>query len=161
MDPPTSIPDDTPSVGELSAAFAKQKRAKSPPLAFEKTPNDTLAPLTSPTRPQSTSILGAALSSPTMGRLNSPPPGDQQDLQVIVDQQTSAIQLLHDAFAAERQVWSLERERLYYRIASLEKLLRTGDGYRWVMYLIGLNGSVLTLSLQSSQISCSFANAQR
>ena len=120
----------TPSVGELSAEFAKQKRAKSPPLAFEKTPNDTLAPLTSPLRLQSRAVESEALRSPTMGRLNSPPPADQLDLQVIVDQQASAIQLLHDAFAAERQAWSLERERFYYRIASLEKLLRTGDGYR-------------------------------
>ena len=130
MDSNPSLSGTTPAVGELSAEFAKQNRARSPPLAFEKTPNDTLAPLTSPPRAQSGSIFDAVASSPTMGRLNSPPPGDQQDLQVIVDQQASALQLLHDAFAAERQAWSLEKERLYYRIASLEKLLKTGDGYR-------------------------------
>lgn len=54
----------------------------------------------------------------------------EQDLQVIVDQQANAIQLLHEAFAAERQVWSLEKDRLYQRIASLEQLLKTRDHYR-------------------------------
>lgn len=61
----------------------------------------------------------------------SPKSGDS-DLQAIVDQQASTIQLLHEAFAAERQVWSLEKERLYQRIASLEKLLKTNNGYRLV-----------------------------
>jgi hypothetical protein len=72
----------------------------------------------------------ALLSSPNMGRLSPLPDGDAQELQGIVDQQASAIQLLHDAFAAERHAWNRERERLYYRIASLEKLLRNADGYR-------------------------------
>ena len=58
-------------------------------------------------------------------------PESEQDLQVIVDQQASALQLLHDAFAAERQVWSLEKDRLYNRIASLERLLKTRDHYRY------------------------------
>lgn len=66
-----------------------------------------------------------------MGRLSPPPiASEAQDLQIIIDQQASAIQLLHDAFAAERQAWNSEKERLYTRIASLEKLLRVGDGYR-------------------------------
>lgn len=65
-----------------------------------------------------------------MGRLSPrAAAGDEQDLQVIVDQQAAAIQLLHDAFAAERQAWSLEKDRLHNRIASLEKLLKMGDGY--------------------------------
>ncbi len=65
-----------------------------------------------------------------MAKFSSFQEGEEPDPQVIVDQQASAIQLLHDAFAAERQAWSLERERLYFRIANLEKLLRTGNGYR-------------------------------
>jgi hypothetical protein len=130
MESTASLPGTTPSVGELSAEFAKQKRAKSPPLAFEKTPNDSLAPLTSPTRSRIGQLDNISLSSPTMGRFSPLQSADAQDLQVVVDQQASAIQLLHDAFAAERQAWSLERERLHYRIASLEKLLKTADGHR-------------------------------
>ena len=126
----SSISGTTPSVGELSAEFAKQKRAKSPPLAFEKTPNDALVPLNSPRRSHSGTIDSAA--DTTMGRLSPLQSGEAQDLQVVVDQQASAIQLLHDAFAAERQAWSLEREQLYQRIASLETLLKTGGGYRCV-----------------------------
>lgn len=76
-----------------------------------------------------------ALASPSasiMDRL-SPGSGSKQHLQLIVDQQSNAIQLLHEAFAAERQVWSLEKERLYQRIANLERLLKTGDHYRLVV----------------------------
>lgn len=118
-------------MGDLSAEFAKQKRAKSPPLAFEKTSNDSLAPLTSP-HSQTAPLTDSAENTLAriMGRLSPPRVSEEQDLQVVVDQQAAAIQLLHDAFAAERQAWSLEKDRLYHRIASLEKLLRMGDGYR-------------------------------
>lgn len=57
--------------------------------------------------------------------------GNERDLQVIVDQQANAIQLLHNAFAAERQVWVLEKERLYQRIDRLEQLLKNRDHYRY------------------------------
>lgn len=127
---PSARPGTTPSVGELSAEFAKQKRAKSPPLAFAKTSNDSLAPLTSPSSQTAPITDSASTLSHIMGRLSPARPGEEPDLQVVVDQQAAAIQLLHDAFAAERQAWSLEKERLYQRIASLEKLLKTGDGYR-------------------------------
>ena len=130
MDSSSSLPWTTPSVGELSAEFAKQKRAKSPPLAFEKTPNDTLAPLTSPSRQTTEALNSERITSSSMGRLSPSQPGEIPDLQVVVDQQASALQLLHAAFAAERQTWTLERDRLYHRIASLEQLLKTGDGYR-------------------------------
>lgn len=110
----------------MSAEFAKQKRAKSPPLAFEKTPNDALVP-----RQHVGSEAGATdIHSPNMGRWSPRQPREANDLQVIINQQATAINKLHDAFAAERQVWIVERERLYQRIASLEKLLKTGDGYR-------------------------------
>lgn len=120
-----------PSVGELSAEFRRQKQAKSPPLAFEKTPNDTIT--SPPQQEQSQQKQGldssgfgmAAMSQQTMQR----PHEEVPDLQVVVDQQAAAIQLLHDAFAAERQSWNVEREKLYYRIAQLEKLLKTGEGY--------------------------------
>lgn len=130
MESTASLPDTTLSVGELSAEFARQKRAKSPPLAFEPTPNDALAPLTSPPRSRMGQLDNISISSPTMGRLSPLQAGDAQDLQVVIDQQASAIRLLHDAFAAERQAWSLERERLHHRIACLERLLKSADGYR-------------------------------
>ncbi|KAK3702212.1 hypothetical protein LTR37_015044 [Vermiconidia calcicola] len=125
--PSASLPGTTPSVGELSAEFAKEKRAKSPPLAFEKTSNDALAPrITSPSQGEIGS--GAAVPSPSaiMGRLDT---HLSEGLQIIIDQQANAINKLHDAFAAERQTWTLEKERLYQRIAKLERLLKSGDGY--------------------------------
>ena len=57
-------------------------------------------------------------------------PQGERDLQVIVDQQASAMDRLHEAFAAERQVWSLEKDWLHQRIASLEQLLKTRDHHR-------------------------------
>ena len=129
MDSSTSA---LPSIGDLSAEFAKQKRAKSPPLAFDRTPNDALAPLTSPSpsRTARVDLTSPRSGSAVMGRLGLGEAGEQQDLQVVLDQQASAIQLLHDAFAAERQAWSLEREGLYSRIGRLEGLVRRGEGYR-------------------------------
>lgn len=127
------VSKDESSVGQLSAQLAAQKRPKSPPLAFEKTPNDALAPLISPPSDAKPSYRNFHVTSPpskgTMGRLH--PSEQQEDLQVVVDQQASAISLLHDAFAAERQAWSLERERLYGRIARLEALVRRGEGHRY------------------------------
>ncbi|GAB7360324.1 hypothetical protein MBLNU230_g8080t1 [Neophaeotheca triangularis] len=106
----------------------QKARPKSPPLAFEPTSNDALAPLISPP-PQSTTFASPPTSA--MGR-NSPPLGEGQDLQVIVDQQYNAITRLHEAFAAERQCWALEKERLHQRIGGLERLLRQRDnGHRY------------------------------
>lgn len=65
-----------------------------------------------------------------MGLSSPQAQGDEPALQAIVDQQANAIQLLHDAFAAERQVWSLERGSLYQRIAKLEQLLKNRDHHR-------------------------------
>jgi len=70
-----------------------------------------------------------------MGLLSPDVSSGEQRLQVIVDQQANAIRLLHEAFAAERQVWSLEKERLHQRIGSLEQLLKTHDHYRWARRL--------------------------
>ncbi|KAF2165403.1 hypothetical protein M409DRAFT_24253 [Zasmidium cellare ATCC 36951] len=100
-------------------------RVKSPPLAFERTPNDVLL---APT--DTGNSTGGSLGSPSnIGRASPLTPGSmhEQHLQILVDQQANAIQLLHEAFGAERQAWSLEKERLYQRIASLEQLLKTGD----------------------------------
>ncbi|KAF2719555.1 hypothetical protein K431DRAFT_228490 [Polychaeton citri CBS 116435] len=122
MSAPASAESNTPS----PPPDTQPKRPKSPPLAFEPTPNDSLAPLRSPQNQEpnmSPSIGFAGFKSPPIEA------GDGQGLQVIIDQQSAAIRLLHDAFAAERQVWNLEKERLHQRIASLEKLLKTGNGY--------------------------------
>lgn len=103
-------------------------RVKSPPLAFERTPNDALLSASDVANP-----VGASLGSPSnMGRASplSPSSMHEQHLQILVDQQANAIQLLHEAFGAERQVWGLEKERLYQRIASLEHLLKSGDHWR-------------------------------
>jgi len=66
-----------------------------------------------------------------MGLTSPQAPGSELDLQGIVDQQANAIQLLHDAFAAERRVWSLEKDRLYQRIAGLEELLKSRGHHRY------------------------------
>ena len=104
---------------------------RSPPLAFAKTSNDSLLPRLPPPYTDINSEL-LSLSPPSVMGLTSPQaPESELDLQMIVDQQASALQSLHDAFAAERQVWSLERDRLYNRITSLERLLKTRDHHRY------------------------------
>ncbi|KAK3109375.1 hypothetical protein LTR53_017434 [Teratosphaeriaceae sp. CCFEE 6253] len=119
---------DSPRSVMLSPKSTQPPRPKSPPLAFEPTSNDSLAPLTSPARSNRPFSSISSPLHPTMGIMSpQASAGAEMDLQVVVDQQASAIQLLHDAFAAERQAWSLERERLYYRIGSLEQLLKTRD----------------------------------
>ncbi|RMX98075.1 hypothetical protein D0867_12564 [Hortaea werneckii] len=103
---------------------------KSPPLAFAPTSNDALAPRIPPFQNLDTAPLESHSDSrSTMGLASPQAQGDEPALQIIVDQQANAIQLLHDAFAAERQVWSLERGSLYQRIAKLEQLLKNRDHY--------------------------------
>jgi hypothetical protein len=129
MDPPPDpLHSSPPSVGALSAEFAKQKRAKSPPLAFEPTPNDALAARI----PQSNSHSN--ITSPPRASSDMGPPQashDPQQLQIVIDQQAAALQMFHNAHAAEREAWYSERDRLYARIASLEKLLRAREGHRY------------------------------
>ncbi len=122
----TSLSDHRDPVSELSPAFPKGKGARSPPLAFEPTPNDALSPPTFRSSSNAHTTLGAM----NMGRLSPPPlAGEGYELQRVVDQQVSAIDLLHDAFNGERLAWKSEREALYTRIAKLERLLRVGDGH--------------------------------
>lgn len=118
------------AVGELSAEFARQKRPKSPPLAFEPTPNDALAPRIPYSERSDSNLTSPPRDSSSMGRLSSMSHGgDTPDLQSIVNQQAMALKLAHQAFAAERAAWDLEKDKLYARITSLEQLLRMGDGY--------------------------------
>lgn len=112
---------------ELAVSPPIAQRARSPPLAFVPTSNDALFPLRSPSVAESHRDH-SRVHSPSLSAMGLTSP-QEQDLQVIVDQQANAIQLLHEAFAAERQVWSLEKDRLYQRIASLEQLLKTRDHY--------------------------------
>ncbi|KAK3676202.1 hypothetical protein LTR78_003952 [Recurvomyces mirabilis] len=97
---------------------------KSPALAFEPTSNDSLAPRI-PSPSKQTEKSSQSLGPQSITGIMSP--RGEQDLQVIVDQQASAMDRLHEAFAAERQVWNLEKDWLHQRIASLEQLLKTRD----------------------------------
>ncbi|KAF7188870.1 hypothetical protein HII31_09793 [Pseudocercospora fuligena] len=99
---------------------------KSPPLAFEKTPNDALVPPIAP--PPNDGELPKSPSE-TMGRL-SPLSESPLDLQAIIEKQAEAIKHLHKAFAVERESWDLERKRFHNRIASLEQLLKNGEHHR-------------------------------
>ena len=130
MDATPPSPPPLPSISEQSLPAGENKRPpKSPPLAFEPTPNDALAPripqnqnnLTSP--PQHSADMG----------LTSPPlqSSDARELQRIINQQAMALKLAHQAFAAERQAWDLERDKLFSRIMSFEQLLRVGGGYSY------------------------------
>ena len=119
----------TPSVSQLSADFAKEKRARSPPLAFEPTPNDALlAPIATSPSPDHHSHIDTLALSPNMSKYNAQSDGAKR-LQAIVDKQAKLIDRLHDTFGDERKIWGLERERLHQRIAQLEGLLKTDDGY--------------------------------
>jgi hypothetical protein len=137
----------------VSPPASTREGRSSPPLAFAPTSNDSLAPLISPSSLASQRRDRNSFSSPSpqhsaiMG-LQSP---QEQDLQVIVDQQSSAIQLLHEAFAAERQVWSLEKDRLYQRIASLEQLLKNRDHYRYGQTLPHAPTPVVVLTATQSR----------
>lgn len=127
LDMASTPPKDTDdTVGNLTKAVAQQKRAKSPPLAFEETPNDSLYPLV----PGHSHNSGT--TSPAKQRVGDTQSDDMIDLHSLVRQQASAIDLLHNAFGAERQAWIMEREKLYLRIAKLERLLNAGNGHRQV-----------------------------
>nr|POE79537.1 hypothetical protein CFP56_07602 [Quercus suber] len=127
-------PDELPTNAAPDPGPAELTRPKSPPLAFQKTSNDSLAHLALPESSSrrysiddnndTSDALSPTSNLGIMGRSVS------HQLQVIVDQQASAIHLLHQAFAAERKVWDLERESLMLRITNLEQLLKTGDHHR-------------------------------
>jgi hypothetical protein len=75
----------------------------------------------------------ASPSTSIMSRISPAEASSEGHLLMIIDQQNHAISLLHDAFAAERQVWGMEKERLYQRIANLERLLKSGNHHRLVL----------------------------
>ncbi|QIX00834.1 hypothetical protein AMS68_006351 [Peltaster fructicola] len=96
---------------------------KSPPLAFERTPNDALAPLISP--PENLELDPFSAMSPHSAGADT----SSAFLQDVVDKQATALHALHTAFAAERDAWACERRQLFQRVANLEKLLRTQNGH--------------------------------
>lgn len=114
------------------------KRAKSPPMAFERTSNDALAPIISPPFDNYQNVDPFLSFSSRVMSPNGSMYGDSPDLQAIVHKQSKAMAQLHLAFAAEREAWSLERDSLYQRISSLEKLLITNSGHRCVLIPVSL-----------------------
>lgn len=115
-------------VPSFTSPFTQQsvpKTPKSPPLAFQKTSNDALAPFIS------SSVQLDPLASPPTANMGLHQ-GDAGALQRVVEKQASAIKALHVAFDAEREAWIAERDSLYQRIGSLEKLLMAGNSHRYV-----------------------------
>jgi hypothetical protein len=106
------------------------KRAKSPPMAFERTSNDALAPRISP--PFYSGIDPFLSNSSRTMSPNGSPYGSDPGLQALVHKQAQAMDQLHSAFAMEREVWTMEKAHLYERISNLEKLLNTNSGHRCV-----------------------------
>ena len=104
-------------------------------MAFERTSNDALAPIISPPFSYNNIDPFTSTSSRVMSPNGSAFPGSP-DLQALVHKQANAITQLHMAFAAERDSWSYERENLYQRISSLEKLLSMNSGHRCVSFPI-------------------------
>lgn len=114
MSPPTPSADVAP---------------KSPPLAFERTPNDSLVPPTQQPRPNA----AERHDSPSdMGRTSplSPATVDESSLYALVNKQRDTIDGLHKAFEEERKAWKLEQAWLNSRIARLETLLKHGHHWR-------------------------------
>ena len=121
---------------------AAPKRAKSPPMAFERTSNDALAPIVSPPVAYQNIDPFTSTSSRVMSPNGSIYGGSSPDLQAIVHKQSKAMAHLHSAFAAEREAWVAERDNLYQRISSLEKLIITNSGHRYVSLLVLLQANV-------------------
>lgn len=131
--PPVSPPQST-SHSHPPPPPSRARPPKSPPLAFEKTSNDSLyAPVLAPEHPQlphhPQHSRDYFLPPAEMG-LASPATTGERELQVIIDRQSSAIDKLYEAFQAERDCWLLEKRRLHGRIAALERLLKSGDHWR-------------------------------
>jgi hypothetical protein len=113
------------------------KRTKSPPMAFERTSNDALAPRISP--PFDYHNIDPFLD--TSSRIMSPIGSPSSDLRALVHKQSEALDhahkafaVAHSAFAVEREAWRIEKDGLYARIASFEQLLATNGGHRCVKF---------------------------
>ena len=116
-------------------------------MAFERTSNDALAPFISPPFAYQNIDPFTSTSSRGMSRNGSSYGASSPDLQAIVHKQSNAMAQLHSAFAAEREAWMMERDNLYQRISSLEKLLITNSAHRCVPLLMSLQPSALLTGL--------------
>jgi hypothetical protein len=112
-------------------------------MAFERTSNDALAPRITPPFAYQNIDPFTSTSSRIMSPNGSSYGGSSPDLQTIVHKQSNAMAQLHSAFAAEREAWMMERDNLYQRISSLEKLLITNSAHRCVPMLMSLQPSAL------------------
>ncbi|GAM87172.1 hypothetical protein ANO11243_051930 [Dothideomycetidae sp. 11243] len=116
--------------------LAPLKPAKSPPLAFQMTSNDSLMAPRDFTQPSQLPFRSPDyLTSGSGGygsdyEVSSPM---ELDLHGQVRKQTEALRLQHQAFVVERECWEMERDRLYRRIAALEALLKSPKGLRSVL----------------------------
>lgn len=109
------------------------KRAKSPPMAFERTSNDALAPRISP--PFSYHNIDPFTSTSSSTHIMSPNGSaytGSPDLQALVNKQANFIAHLHLTSDMERDLWRHEKEALHQRINQLEKLISTNNGHRCV-----------------------------
>jgi hypothetical protein len=116
-------------------------------MAFERTSNDALAPFISPSFAYQNIDPFTSTSSRVMSPNGSVYGGGSPDLQAIVHKQSHAMAQLHSAFAAEREAWLMERDNLYQRISSLEKLLITNSAHRCVSILMLPQPSALLTDL--------------
>ncbi|KAK6440974.1 hypothetical protein LTR95_002797 [Oleoguttula sp. CCFEE 5521] len=123
-----SMPASSTPLPILSpSALPERSQPKSPPLAFEKTPNDSLAPSTALNNNLEDDIgfSNTTFNMGSFGKAFTPSPS----LQTVVDKQARALHQLHLAFAAEREAWLCERESMQQRISSLERLLSVNNGH--------------------------------
>ena len=100
-------------------------RAKSPPLAFEPTPNDALAPRINP----DSDTIAPRPSTSSNGQTG----GEDPLIRAMREQWALVAFHTQEACDAERRTWALERQWLHNRITNLEILLRAGrnDRYLW------------------------------
>lgn len=122
----------------LSAPTATQKPPKSPPLAFEPTPNDVLMPLsrgpaTMPFYQQSMMTPGSIMSPPIDKIQDTTVSFDSNsDMDILLAKKDEALRLALQAFTVERECWQMEKDHLHRRIANLEALLKASvDGHRY------------------------------
>lgn len=101
---------------------------KSPPMAFEPTSNDVLAPSLKPSERVSNHFKSSGPS--VYGAHEFGPTSMEQELQAQIEKQAEALHSLHEGFSKERESWRLERDRLYRRIDSLEALFKIAGGHR-------------------------------
>lgn len=126
------------------AAGPAPKSPKSPPLAFQTTSNDALAcptvaamnlpnPFGYDNYSPNTNMSPSPTSRRKLGSAHRETNHLASELQALMEKQSEALRLQQIGFAAERECWDMERDRLYRRVASLEALLKSANGHRYTM----------------------------